>query len=130
MGLENSFLHEEITGKIIEAFYAVYNKLGYGFLEKVYENSMLIELKKRELDVIAQFPIDVFYDNEKVGHYVADLIVENKVIVEIKATRGLAVEHEWQLINYLKAMQIEVGLLMNFGEEPEFKRKVFSNKRK
>lgn len=130
MGLENSFLHEEISGKIIESFYTVYNKLGYGFLEKVYENSMAIELRKKGLHVIAQFPINVYYDSEKVGFYIADLIVENSVIIEIKAGRGLAVEHEWQLVNYLKATQIEVGLLMNFGEEPEFKRKVFSNKRK
>ena len=91
---------------------------------------MVIELNKKGLHVIAQFPINVFYDNEKAGFYTADLIVENKVIIEIKAFRGLAVEHEWQLVNYLKATQMEVGLLMNFGEKPEFKRKVFSNKRK
>ena len=130
MNTDEPLLHEEVTDKIIKAFYNVYNKLGYGFLEKVYENAFLIEIKKSGLNVIAQYPVKVFYDNEQVGFYIADLIVENKVIIELKAAEALAEEHEYQLINYLKATEIEIGLLMNFGKKPEFKRKIFSNNRK
>ena len=111
---------------IIKAFYNVYNKLGYGFLEKVYENALLIELKKLGLECIAQFPIEVFYDDVKVGFYIADIIVNRCVIVEIKAAEGLCEEHEAQLTNYLRATDIEVGILLNFGKKAEFKRKVFS----
>ena len=130
MNTDEPLLHEDVTDKIIKAFYNVYNKLGYGFLEKVYENAFLIEIKKSGLNVIAQYPVKVFYDNEQVGFYIADLIVENKVIIELKAAEALAEEHEYQLINYLKATEIEIGLLMNFGKKPEFKRKIFSNNRK
>ncbi len=130
MNTDEPLLHEDVTDKIIKAFYNVYNKLGYGFLEKVYENAFLIEIKKSGLNVIAQYPVKVFYDNEQVGFYIADLIVEKKVIIELKAAEALAEEHEYQLINYLKATEIEIGLLMNFGKKPEFKRKIFSNNRK
>ncbi len=130
MNTDEPLLHEDVTDKIIKAFYNVYNKLGYGFLEKVYENAFLIEIKKSGLNVIAQYPVKVFYDNEQVGFYIADLIVENKVIIELKAAEALAEEHEYQLINYLRATEIEIGLLMNFGKKPEFKRKIFSNNRK
>jgi GxxExxY protein len=125
-----NYKHSEITSKIIKGFYNVYNKLGYGFLEKVYERSLLIELKKLELDVVNQVPIKVYYDSVEVGTYFADLIVNNIVIIEIKAAEGLIEEHEVQLINYLKATEIEIGLLLNFGKEPAFKRKVFSNQYK
>jgi GxxExxY protein len=123
-------LYEEITEKIIKAFYIVYNKLGYGFLEKVYENSMLIELRKYNLNVDSQKNIKVYYDNELVGDYFADLLVEDKIIVELKTSISLSQENEFQLINYLKSTDKEVGLLLNFGKKPEFKRKIFTNDQK
>ncbi len=125
--MSDNYKHSDITGIIIKAFYNVYNQLGYGFLEKVYENALLIELKKLGLECVAQYPIEVFYDDLKVGYYIADIIVNNCVIVEIKAAESLCEEHEAQLTNYLKATDIEVGLLLNFGKKIEFKRKVFSS---
>lgn len=116
--------------KIIEAYYKVFNTLGYGFLEKVYENALKIELKKMNLKVEQQQNIKVFYESFEVGDYYADLIVEDLVIIELKPAESLCEEHETQLINYLKAINLEVGLLLNFGTRPEFKRKVFSNDRK
>lgn len=121
-------LHKDITEKILKAFYNVYNTLGYGFLEKVYENSLLIELRKMGLFCIAQEQIKVYYENEQVGFYIADIIVNGVVIIEVKAAESLCEEHEFQLINYLKATEIEVGLLLNFGKNPQFKRKIFQNK--
>jgi len=126
----NNFLHSDITGLIIKAFYNVYNKLGYGFLEKIYENSMLIELKKLGLNCQKQSPIEVFYDEINVGQYFADIIVNDCVIIELKAADCLIEEHEAQLVNYLRATNIEVGLLLNFGKEAEYKRKVFNNEYK
>lgn len=123
-------LHENITKKIIEAYYKVFNSLGYGFLEKVYENALKIELKRLNLKVDQQKNIKVYYDEFEVGDYFADLIIEDLVIVELKAAESLCEEHEMQLINYLKATNLEVGLLLNFGKKPEFRRKVFSNDRK
>ena len=124
------FKHKELTEKIINIFYRVYNKLGYGFLEKVYENAMMIEFKKDGIPAVPQFPIKVFYEGEVIGEYYADILVDNKVIVEIKAAKRLVEENEAQLLNYLKATDIEVGLLLNFGTEPEVKRKAFDNTRK
>lgn len=121
------FLHGEITQVIIQAFYKVYNELGYGFLEKVYENALFIELEKTGLYIEKQRRIKVYYENEVVGSYYADLVVDEKVIIELKAAEGLREEHECQLINYLKATEIEVGLLLNFGKSPQFKRKIFTN---
>ena len=121
-------LHKDTTEKIIKSFYKVYNTLGYGFLEKVYENAMAIELRKMGLEAKCQYPISVFYESEIVGEYYADIIVNNLVIIELKASNVLSEEHECQLINYLKATKIELGLLMNFGKEAEYKRKVFMNK--
>ena len=123
-------LHGDITEKIIEAFYAVYNTLGYGFLEKVYENSMIIKLKQYGFNVEKQKKIKVYFEGNIVGEYFADLVVNNKIILELKATETLCDEHKYQLINYLKATNMEVGLLLNFGKKPEFKRVIFSNKRK
>ncbi len=123
-------LHANITEKIIKAFYKVNNSLGFGFLEKVYENSMAIALKKLGCKVLQQQSIKVYYENEEVGDYYADLIVDDLVIVELKAAESLREEHEAQLINYLKATKIEVGLLLNFGKKPEFKRKIFTNDQK
>lgn len=128
--MNENYKLSELTEKIIKAFYTVYNKMGYGFLEKVYENSMLIELKKMGLEVKSQTSIPVFYDGTEVGHYYADLIVNDGAIVELKAADELCEEHECQLINYLRATYIEVGLLLNFGAEPGIKRKVFSNEYK
>lgn len=123
-------LHQEITSKIIAAFYKVYNNLGYGFLEKVYENALVIELNKVGLTVRQQVPIQVYYDGKVVGEYFADLLVDDKVIVELKATKAIVDAHEAQLINYLKATNIEVGLLLNFGTEAKFKRKIFTQRKK
>lgn len=125
IGTDN-YKHTEITEPIIRAFYKVYNILGYGFLEKVYENALFVELEAMGLSVEKQKPITVYYEDEIVGEYFADLVVEEHVIVELKASKALRKEHEFQLINYLKATEIEVGLLLNFGEKPELKRKVFS----
>lgn len=122
--------HSEITGQIIKAFYKVYNALGYGFAEKVYENALFLELAEIELNVRQQEPIQVFYNQKLAGEYYADLIVEDCVIVELKATESLSSTNEAQLLNYLKATKIEVGLLLNFGQKPDYKRKYFTNDRK
>ena len=123
-------LHEEITGKIIKAFHTVYNTLGYGFLEKVYENALLIELSKLSLSAKTQYPITVYYDGKVIGNYFADMFVADAVIVELKAAESLNPAHEAQLVNYLKATNAEVGLLLNFGKKPSYKRKVFSQQNK
>lgn len=128
--MSDNYKHSDITELIIKAFYNVYNQLGYGFLEKVYENALLIELKKFELSCASQIQIQVFYDDVKVGFYIADIIVENLIIVEIKAAESLCEELEAQLTNYLRATEIEVGLLLNFGKKAAFKRKVFSSEYK
>ena len=122
--------HKAITEKIIKVFYKVYNRLGYGFLEKVYENAIMIELIRQGIKAESQSPIRVLYEGEIIGEYFADILVDNKVIVEIKAVSNLAIDHEAQLLNYLKATDKEVGLLLNFGPKPEIKRKVFDNFRK
>jgi GxxExxY protein len=124
------FKHRKLTEKIIKIFYRVYNKLGYGFLEKVYENAMMIELSREGIPAVSQSAISVFYDGEIIGEYYADILVDSKIIAEIKAARSLAKENEAQLLNYLKATDIEVGLLLNFGPKPEIKRKAFDNFRK
>lgn len=124
------YKHSDLTEKIIGAFYAVYSTLGYGFLEKVYEQALIIELQKRGLNGQTQVPIHVYYDGQLVGEYFADIIVNELVILEIKAAKSLANEHEAQLLNYLKATPYEVGLLLNFGPKPETKRRSFDNNRK
>jgi GxxExxY protein len=125
---EVPYLYKDLTSSIISCFYKVYNKLGYGFLEKVYENALKIELESKGLFVEKQKPIAVFYNEHLVGEYFADLIVENRVILELKAAEALCEEHEYQLINYLKATDIEIGLLLNFGKKPQISRKIFTNK--
>jgi GxxExxY protein len=122
--------HKELTEVIIKIFYKVYNTLGYGFLEKIYENAMMIEFRKAGIPAEAQSPIEVTYEGEIVGEHAADIIVDNKVIIELKAAKQLAEDHHAQLLNYLKATEIEVGLLLNFGPKPEISRKVFDNFRK
>jgi len=126
----SNYLYSDITKLIIKAFYKVYNKLGYGFLEKVYEKAMLIELRKLGLSSSNQTPIEVYYDDEKIGNYFADIIVNDKVIIELKASENIIEEHECQLVNYLKATDIEVGILLNFGKEPQFKRRVLTKEYK
>jgi GxxExxY protein len=120
----------KLTEEIIRVFYTVYNKLGYGFLEKVYENAMMIEFARAGLPATAQSPISVIYDGNVIGEYFADILVDDKVILELKAAKSLGPENEAQLLNYLKATDKEVGLLLNFGPRPEIKRKVFDNSRK
>ncbi len=124
------YIDKELTSRVIKAFYNVYNQLGFGFLEKVYENALLIELAKQGVNCKAQQMIKVTYQGLEVGLYYADILVEGCLILELKAVENLVPEHELQLINYLKATGIEVGLLLNFGKKPEFRRKVFSNERK
>ena len=116
-------IYQTITENIIGAAYKVHNTLGSGYLEKVYENAMLIELRKRGLVVQSQFPIAVYYEGELVGEYAADLFVENLVIIELKAVENLHPRHEAQLVNYLTGTGKDIGLLINFGSSVEVKRK-------
>ncbi len=119
-----------ITFLIIKCFYNVYNTLGYGFLEKVYEKALCIELQNKGLNVERQKPIQVWYNNQIVGDYFADIIVNEKVIIELKTADSISEQHENQLINYLKSTNLEIGLLLNFGKKPEIRRKIFTNNRK
>ena len=123
-------LHEELTDVIIKTFYEVYNELGFGFLERVYQNALYLELKSKGLKVESQRKIEVYYKGIEVGEYYADLIVENLVILELKAADCIVPAFENQILNYLRGTNCEVGLLLNFGKKPEFKRKVFENSRK
>ena len=122
--------HSEITDLVLNAFYKVHRTLGYGFGEKVYENSLAIELRKVGLQVDQQHEIDVYYEGKPVGTYFADIIVNEVVLLELKAVKQLLDEHDAQVLNYLKATRIEVGLLLNFGPTAELKRRVFDNERK
>ncbi len=128
--MQHEGLHSELTEKIIGVFYHVYNELGYGFLEKVYQNAMYLELKSRGFEVEAQKKIVVHYKGIEVGEYYADLVVDGLVILELKAVEVLAIEHENQLVNYLRGTDKEVGLLLNFGIKPQVSRKIFTNDRK
>ena len=119
-------LHEELTAEIISAFYEVHKVLGFGFLEQVYQNALYKELIRRNLKCECQKELNVYYKNEIVGTYRPDIIVEDKVILELKAVSKLRPEHEWQLVNYLKGTGLKVGLLLNFGLSAEMKRKVFT----
>jgi GxxExxY protein len=122
--------HSQLTEQILKAFYAVYRELGFGFLEKVYENAMAIELRNLGLQVKQQVSIEVAYKDQVIGRYDADLVINDLVIVELKSAQTLTDAHQAQLLNYLKATRIEVGLLLNFGPRAEFKRKAFDNSRK
>jgi len=121
--------HQDLTSKIIECAYKVHNSLGFGFLEAVYQNALLIELQKAGLRAEKEKRIQIYYDNHLVGDYAADIIVEDNVILELKSVKDLHPAHEAQLVNYLKATGIEVGLLINFGQSVEIKRKVYNNKK-
>jgi GxxExxY protein len=130
MKSEVEYLHEDVTKRIIDCFYEVYGLLGYGFLEKVYEHAMMVELQLNGLCVRTQRRIRVHYKGKIAGDYIADLVVEERVVLELKATEVLVHPDECQLINYLKASDFEVGLLLNFGKRREIRRKIFTNDRK
>jgi GxxExxY protein len=127
---ERGLLHAEVTDRIIKAFFHVYNTLGYGFLEKVYENALALTLHKWGLKAEQQVPIEVHFEGQRVGEYFADVRVADCVILELKAAEAIGEAHEAQLLNYLKATDVEVGLVLSFGPKPEFRRKVFANERK
>ena len=115
------------TAIVIKAFYEVYNELGFGFIENVYQNALFKELKHRGIPCVAHPKINVYYKGEAVGYYEADIIVYDSIILELKAVSRLMNEHEMQLRNYLKATDMELGLLLNFGPKPEVRREIFSN---
>ncbi|MDD5540290.1 MAG: GxxExxY protein [Candidatus Neomarinimicrobiota bacterium] len=127
--MEN-YKYQEITEKIIKGFYETYNELGNGFLEVIYEKALTMVLSKMGLTVESQKPVEVFFRKRMIGQFYVDMVVDGKVIVELKAVRHLLPEHESQILNYLKATQYEVGLLLHFGLKPEIKRFLFDNSRK
>jgi len=129
MGTEKKLKFEDISDKILKAFYKIYNVFGYGFLEKVYEKALVIELIKSGLKCKNQQPIKVFYDGNVIGNYIADIIVENKILLELKSLNTLSKQDEAQLLNYLSCTEMEVGLLLNFGPKPQTKRKILDNER-
>jgi GxxExxY protein len=128
--MSETLKHKELTEVVIGTFYEVYNELGFGFLESVYENALVIALTEKGLKVEQQIPIPVWFRGQRVGDFVADLLVENTVILELKAVLTINDSHKAQLLNYLRATEIEIGLLLNFGQSAEFKRLAFDNHRK
>ena len=122
--------HGEVTEKIIGVFYDVYNELGYGFLESVYEESLVISLREAGLRLERQLAIPVWFRGHQVGQFRGDILVEGKVLLELKSTRTIEAAHEAQLLHYLKSTEIEIGLLLNFGSRPQFRRLLFDNQRK
>ena len=127
---DSNLLHGELTRRIIGCFYDVYNELGFGFLESVYHNALLVALEEAGLSAASRVKLPVFFRGRQVGDFEADILVERAVILELKAAEALATEHDAQLLNYLKATPVEVGLLLNFGPKPKFKRLAFDNARK
>ena len=117
--------HRELSNKIITAAYAVHKELGNGFVEKVYKNALAVELQENSINCALEVPLRVLYHEKTVGDYCADMIVDNKIIVEVKAVSDLARVHEVQLVNYLKATGLQIGLLINFGESVKVKRRIF-----
>lgn len=122
--------HGALTKKILGVFYEVYNELGHGFLESVYHRSLALALESLGLNVCNRVAIPVWFRGHQVGYFQADIMVEKCVMLELKAVRTLDSAHRAQLLNYLRATEIEVGLLLNFGEKPEFKRLIFDNSKK
>lgn len=122
--------YERLTREIIKCFYEVYNELGSGFLESIYQNALYIVLNEHGLSSEKQYPLCVYFRKRMIGEFRVDLIIEEKILIEVKAVSNLRKEHTAQIINYLKATDIEVGLLMNFGDKPIFKRFIFDQKRK
>ena len=127
---DSKLMHSEITERVIRCFYDVFNELGFGFIESVYHESMIISLRSTGLAVETKVQVPVYFQCVRVGSFFADLFVERKVALELKAVDSLSTAHESQLLNYLKASDLEVGLLMNFGPKPTFKRFYFDNARK
>ena len=123
---ETQLLHSDITRAIIGAFYSVYSELGFGFLEVVYANALAILLKRAGLTIEREVPFEIVFHGQSIGLYRADLVVESRIVVEIKAGRSIIPQHTTQLLNYLKASRLPIGLLLNFGERPEFKRVVLT----
>jgi len=128
--MKEKLLHTATTSTVIESFYRVYNTLGYGFLEKVYERAMVLDLARLGVHIQVREPVTVWYAGEIVGKFYPDLTIQNAVIVELKAVKELLPEHEVQLVNYLTATALEIGLLLNFGPRPQVKRKIFTNDQK
>jgi len=128
--MDNGLKHSTLTESIIGTFFEIYNELGHGFLESVYENSLAIALREKGFEVRQQIAIPVHFRGKLVGDFVADIIVDRSVLLELKSARTIDAAHVAQLLNYLKATDIEVGLLLNFGHKPEFKRLAFENRRK
>lgn len=124
------YKHQELTQKVIKAGHNVHNELGCGFVEKVDYNAMVLELHKTGLEAVSGKPISMRYDGQTVGEYVADIIVDKKAIFEIKAFEAVNRAHKAQLVNYLRATNIDVGLLLNFGKSLEVKRKIFETARR
>ena len=122
---DKSLIHSDLTDKIISAAYDIHNQMGFGFSEKIYENAMMIKLASKGLRASQQVPINVFFEGKLVGEYFADILVEDTIVVELKALNELAKIHEAQLINFLKATGNKVGLLINFGEKLKIVRRVF-----
>jgi GxxExxY protein len=122
--------HEQLTEKIIGVFFDVYNELGYGFLESVYEESMGIALSDAGISIERQVPVPVWFRGREIGVFRADLLVDRKVLLELKSARSIESAHEAQLLHYLKATEVEIGLLLNFGHRAQFRRLIFDNPRK
>ena len=127
---EFEYLHKELTESVIKVFYKVYRKMGYGFVESVYQNAMFFALEDAGFSVEVQKDIEVFYEKHKVGYFRADIVVNDLLILELKAVSDLNEAHIRQLSNYLKATNMEVGLLLNFGESPQVRRWIYTNDRK
>ena len=125
-----NLLHKNLSDTILKIYFEVYNGLGYGFLEKVCQDAMYLELKSQGYKVKAQKQIKVYYKSQLIGDYFADLLIENSIILEPKACRCLLDEHKSQLLNYLKATDVKIGLVLNFETTPEFKRSIYTNDRK
>jgi GxxExxY protein len=123
-------LYEEISKKVVHAAHLVHDELGFGFLEAVYGNALYKELCRMGIKCECQKTMDVFYKGDKVGHYIADMVIEDKIVVELKAVVDLRPEHEWQLINYLAASNMNLGLLINFGQSVKVKRKILTKEGK
>ena len=128
MNLETGRLVQgELSRRVIGGFFDVYNELGTGFLESVYRTAMARDLTARGMRVAREVPIEVYFRREPIGRFFADLLVEDRVIIEVRAARSIAPEHRAQLLHYLRATRIEVGLLLNFGPSPNFRRLIYSN---
>lgn len=124
-------LYKDLSYKIMNAVFKVHNILGMGFLEKVYENALMIELNNRNIKCVQQCPVEIYYNEQLVGNYIADILVENKIILEIKAVQALNEIHEAQVMNYLHATKIKLGILLNFANNKvEYKRIVLERSRK